>query len=81
MTVRSYSTIDLYGPLVLGSVGTDGKPNLDSLHLDGWGLVGYGAGNKLLQAATVNFTNLNQAACATACAGDSIGSLAILALR
>ncbi|PTR08034.1 filamentous hemagglutinin family protein [Nitrosospira sp. Nsp5] len=81
LTVRSYSTIDLYGSLVLGSIDADGKPRLDSLHLDGWGLVGHGADNKLLQAASVNLTNLNQAACATVCAGDGSGSLTVLALN
>lgn len=80
LAVRSYSTIDLYGSLVLGSIDLDGKPHLDSLHLDGWGLVGHGAGNKLVRAATVNLTNLNQAACTTACTGDSTGSLTIRAL-
>ncbi len=80
LTVRSYSTIDLYGSLVLGSIDANGRPHLDSLNLDSWGLVGHGAGNKLLQAATVNFTNLNRAACATGCAGNSMGSLTILAL-
>lgn len=81
LTVRSYSTIDLYGSLVLGNIDANGKPRLDSLHLDGWGLVGHGAGNKLFQAASVNLTNLNQAACATACAGDGTGSLTVLALN
>ncbi|SCY19286.1 filamentous haemagglutinin family protein [Nitrosospira sp. Nsp13] len=81
LTVRSYSTIDLYGSLVLGSIDADGKPRLDNLHLDGWGLVGHGADNKLLQAASVNLTNLNQAACATACTSDGSGSLTVLALN
>ncbi|KIO50353.1 filamentous haemagglutinin family protein [Nitrosospira sp. NpAV] len=81
LTVRSYSTIDLHGSLVLGNIDVNGKPRLDSLHLDGWGLVGHGAGNKLLQAASINLTNLNQAACATACAGDGTGSLTVLALN
>ena len=81
LTVRSYSTIDLYGSLVLGSADPTGKPHLDSLNLDGWGLLGHGAGNKLLQAATVNLTNLNQAACAIACTGDGAGSLTLLALE
>jgi filamentous hemagglutinin family protein len=80
LTVRSYSTIDLYGPLVLGSLTSEGKPRLDSLHLDGWGLVGHGSGGKLLQAAMVNLTNQNQASCATACVGDSTGNLAVNAL-
>ncbi|MEO6823654.1 MAG: hypothetical protein ABI167_02805 [Nitrosospira sp.] len=79
LTVRSYSTIDLYGPLVLGNIDSGGKPHLDSLVLDSWGLVGYGAGNKLLQAATINLTNVNQAACAAGCEGDSTGSLTLLA--
>ncbi|HVW65277.1 MAG TPA: filamentous hemagglutinin family protein [Nitrosospira sp.] len=80
LTVRSYSTIDLYGPLVLGSLTSEGKPRLDSLHLDGWGLVGHGADSKLLQAATVNLTNLNQATCIVDCAGDGSGSLTVRAL-
>ncbi|SFW10905.1 filamentous haemagglutinin family protein [Nitrosovibrio sp. Nv17] len=80
LTLRSYGAIDLYGDLALGGTDAQGKPLLHSLHLDGWGLVGHGAGDKLLQAGTINLTNQGQAACAAACTGDGGGSLTLRAL-
>ncbi|MBI1397115.1 MAG: filamentous hemagglutinin N-terminal domain-containing protein [Betaproteobacteria bacterium] len=57
LSIRSYSTIDLYGTTVIGGLAADGSPSIQSLTLDASGINGFGAGDKLVRAANVTLTN------------------------
>lgn len=78
LTLKSYSTLDLYNAVTLGSLGSNGLPLLSSLTLDVAGIAGYGRGDKTINAASVNLTNSSGAGFSGT--ADGSGTLAINAL-
>ena len=78
LTLGSTSTINFYGALQLGTPGSN-SPTLSSINLDAPGLVGYGAGDKVLQAGNITWTNSSGAAAGSGTAPDGSGALELLA--
>ncbi len=59
MAFTSYSTFDLYGDVQVGALGADHRPSLNSITLQGAGLVGRGAAGNVatINAKSVLLTN------------------------
>ncbi len=78
LTIGSASTIDLYGAVNIGASSSSASTNIT---LDAWAINGYGAGDKFLQAGSINFVNNNLgAAPANLAAGTGSGSLTLRAV-
>lgn len=80
LTIGSSSTIDLYGPVSLGTP-TSPNPQLANITLDAWAVDGYGSGAKVLQAGSITLQNSNTVAPAVLQASpvDGSGTLTLLA--
>jgi filamentous hemagglutinin len=78
LTLGSTSTINLYGPLQLGTP-TSNTPSLSSITLDAGGIGGYGAGNKVLQAGDITLTNSGAGPATFAVVPDGQGVLQLIA--
>jgi filamentous hemagglutinin len=77
LTLGSSSTIDFYGSVQLGVPGS-GNTALRNITLDAAGLLGFGAGNKTLQAGSITFIN-SSGASGQAIPADGTGTLALIA--
>jgi filamentous hemagglutinin len=78
LVIGSSSTIDFFGPLQLGTAASN-TPTLNSITLDATGLAGFGAGDKVLQAGNISFTNSSGAAATFASAPSGNGALQLIA--
>jgi filamentous hemagglutinin len=78
LTLGSTSTINFYGGVQLGTPGS-ATPNLQSISLDAAGLGGYGAGDTVLQAGSINLTNSSGAAANFASTPNGTGKLSLIA--
>ncbi len=79
LMLRSYSTVDLYGPAVLGALDANGKPTLASLAIEAAGLLGMdnSGGTASITAGSIRLGNPNSA---TAGADHGSGDLHIHAV-
>ncbi len=78
LSLTSYSTFDFHGDVAVGGVGSDGKPLLKNLTLQGAGLAGFGEAGQTASLRARNLTLANTAGVAyTTPAGHTPGSGAL----
>jgi filamentous hemagglutinin len=78
LTLGSFSTINLYGTVQLGTAASN-TSNLSSITLDAGGIGGYGSGEKTFQAGDITFTNSAAVAGTFANTPDGTGALQLIA--
>jgi filamentous hemagglutinin family protein len=76
LTLGSSSTIDFYGTVQLGVPGSDGTA-LSGITLDAPGLLGFGSGNKTIEAGSI--TLVNSSGANAGAAADGTGGLQLTA--
>lgn len=75
LALTSYSTFDFHGDVDVGGVGSDGKPLIKNLTLQGAGLAGFGAAGQTASLRARNLTLANTAGVPNATpAGLTLGS-------
>ncbi|KRB96930.1 hypothetical protein ASE11_16160 [Hydrogenophaga sp. Root209] len=75
LALTSYSTFDFHGDVDVGGVGSDGKPLIKNLTLQGAGLAGFGAAGQTASLRARNLTLANTAGVPNAApAGLTLGS-------
>ncbi|MEQ6341180.1 MAG: filamentous hemagglutinin family protein [Gammaproteobacteria bacterium] len=77
LTLRSYSTLDLWGDVALGGVDAGGKRLLAKLSLEAGGINGYANAGKTARINAGEVTFSNPSKIATADTPDGLGKLAI----